>query len=98
MCEIVCIAECYEGVYYHIGVGSYVVCFNMIGNGRASIRGTGSRIVPRFFCASIANPLLTSREKRPCNILCNYEKCISLENAVRGYGSNTGHGIVILQQ
>lgn len=60
MCEIVCIAECYEGVYYHIGVGSYVVCFNMIGNGRASIRGAGSRIVPRLNLNATINHLYIS--------------------------------------
>jgi len=35
------------GVYYHIGVGSNVVCSTGLGNARAAVSGTGNRQFPR---------------------------------------------------
>lgn len=34
---------------FHIGVGSGVVCSTLIGNARASVRGTDDKRFPRFF-------------------------------------------------
>lgn len=40
----------HHGVYFHIGVGSNVVCSTTIGNARASIRGTDDRSSHAFLC------------------------------------------------
>ena len=35
-------------VYFHIGVGSDVVCSTLIGNARASVGGIGNKTIPRL--------------------------------------------------
>ena len=49
-----------DGVYFHIGVGSNVVCSTTIGNARASIRGTDDGSSHAFLC-DIENSNITKK-------------------------------------
>jgi len=52
---IVCVFVWCRVDYIHIGVGSNVVCSTVIGNARASIRGTDNRMVHAFLCLYVNN-------------------------------------------
>lgn len=57
----------FAGKIFHIGVGSDVVCSTLIGNDRASTRGTDNRRFHAFLCPC-TNPAFNSRCKAYCFI------------------------------
>ena len=59
-CSVSCLYGSLGGGVYHIGVGSDVVGSTMIGNARASVRGTGNRKFPRFFYALVATLIINA--------------------------------------
>ena len=60
--------ESFIGLYFHIGVGSSVVCSTVSGNAKASISGTGNSQFPRLSC--LANHIY----KQCCSLGTGHEK------------------------